>query len=193
MTRYAGKDRYETAGLVAQDLATADVVYVATGRNFPDALAGAARAGALDVPVLLVTPDAVPAATARQLVRLDPERIVLLGGTNAVSTKVEEDLEGYGSVQRVAGADRYETAALLAQDYETSHDVFVATGLDWPDALAGAARSGHVEAPMLLVKTSTIPPATWDELDRLDPGRVFVLGGEEAVGPEVADLLLTLE
>ncbi|MBA2695634.1 MAG: cell wall-binding repeat-containing protein, partial [Actinobacteria bacterium] len=193
VTRYAGKDRYETAGLIAQDVATAEVVYVATGRNFPDALAGAARAGALDAPVLLVTPDAVPAATARQLDRLDPERIVLLGGTGAVSTQVEEELEGYGPVQRVAGADRYGTAVMIAQDYETSHDVFVATGLDWPDALAGAARSGHVEAPMLLVKTSTIPPVTWDELERLDPGRVFVLGGEEAVGPEVVDRLLTLE
>ncbi|MDQ3383977.1 MAG: cell wall-binding repeat-containing protein [Actinomycetota bacterium] len=106
---------------------------------------------------------------------------------------MEDTLEGYRPVQRVAGADRYGTAAMVAQDYETSQDVFVATGLDWPDALAGAARGGHVEAPVLLVRTSTIPPATWEELERLDPGRAFVLGGEEAVGPEIVALLLTLE
>lgn len=193
VTRYGGLDRYETAALIAADFESADVVYVATGRNFPDALAGAARAGAVDGPVLLVRPDSVPQATARQLVRLSPEKIVLLGGQAAVSKDTEDDLGAYGPVERVAGPDRYATAAAIAQDYPTSQDIFVATGEDWPDALAGAARAGHTGAPMLLVKSSVIPPVTWTELERLDPGRVFLLGGEEAIGREVADLLVTLE
>ncbi|GAA1160875.1 cell wall-binding repeat-containing protein [Ornithinicoccus hortensis] len=193
VVRYAGADRYETAAIIAGDFASADVVYVATGRKFPDALAGAARAGALDGPVLLVRPDAVPDATAEQLSRLAPEQIVLLGGTQAVSADVEEALGSYGPVERVAGPTRYETAALIAQDHETSQDIFVATGQDWPDALAGAARAADTDVPVLLVKQDSIPEATWTELDRLDPGRIFLLGGTAAISEGVADQLRTLE
>jgi putative cell wall-binding protein len=194
VVRYAGATRYETAAVIAEeDFASADVVYVATGRKFPDALAGAARAGALDGPVLLVRPDSVPAATADQLTRLAPERIVLLGGTAAVTLGVEETLGGYGPVERDAGPTRYETAALVAEDLVTSQDVFVATGQDWPDALTGAARAGDTGVPVLLVKHGTIPDATWATLERLEPGRIFLLGGTAAIGKEVADRLLALE
>ena len=193
VVRRAGTDRYATAARIAADVRTADVVYVATGTTFPDALAGAARAAAHDAPVLLVKTDSVPSATRTQLARLMPARIVVLGGTAAISTTVTRELRAYGTVERVAGANRYDTAARLAQELETSQDVFVATGLDWPDALAGAARAGATGAPVLLVRTGDIPSVTWAELDRLDPGRVFVLGGTGVVSQGVEDRLRTLE
>ncbi|GGF46351.1 hypothetical protein GCM10011366_12600 [Ornithinimicrobium tianjinense] len=193
VVRRAGADRYGTAARIAADVPTADVVYVATGATFPDALAGAARAAAHDAPVLLVKTDSVPSATRTQLARLMPSRIVVLGGTAAVSSAVARELGAYGSVERVAGVNRYDTAARLAQELETSQDVFVATGLDWPDALAGAARAGATGAPVLLVRTGDIPAVTWAELDRLDPGRVFVLGGTGVVSQGVEDRLRTLE
>ncbi|WP_109473366.1 cell wall-binding repeat-containing protein [Ornithinimicrobium cavernae] len=192
-TRHAGSSRYDTAALIAGEFAASEVVYVATGLDYPDALAGAARAASVDAPVLLVKPDAVPQATVAQLERLGPERIVVLGGTSAVSEQVATRLGAYGTVDRVAGANRYETAAELAKDWETSQDIFVATGENWPDALAGAARAGATDAPVLLVKEALIPGATWAQLDRLDPGRIFVLGGTAAIGPEVLDRLRTLE
>lgn len=192
-TRHAGANRYETAALVAGDLDTADVVYVATGENFPDALAAASRAGSLDAPVLLVRQGSVPTATAAQLARLTPDRIVILGGPTSVSAAVAGDLGAYGVVERIAGANRYETAAKLALTWDTSQDIFVATGQDWPDALAGAARAGATNAPVLLVRQASIPDTTWAQLDRLDPGRIFVLGGETTISTAVEDLLRTLE
>src|SRR5690606_23908170 len=143
--------------------------------------------------VLLVKQGAVPAATAAQLTRLAPERIVIVGGTTSISPAVADLLAGYGTVERVAGANRYETAAALTQDWQTSQDVFVATGQDWPDARAGAARAGGTGCPRLLVRRATIPPVTWAELDRLDPGRIFVLGGETAISTAVEELLRPLE
>src|SRR5690606_40282425 len=56
LTRLSGVNRYATAAVIAEEFSSASVVYVATGENFPDALAGAARAGALDGPVLLTRP-----------------------------------------------------------------------------------------------------------------------------------------
>lgn len=193
ITRHDGLDRYETAALISGDFESADVVYVATGVDYPDALAGAARAGSLDGPVLLVKPDRVPQVTAAELERLGPESIVALGGPVAISEDMVDQLGDYGDVSRVAGDNRYETAAELAKDWDTSQDIFVATGQNWPDALAGAARAGATDSPVLLVKSDLIPAATWAELERLDPGRIFVLGGPLAIGPEVLDRMRTLE
>ncbi|AXH95332.1 cell wall-binding repeat-containing protein [Ornithinimicrobium avium] len=193
VSRRAGADRYGTAARIAAAYRSADVVYVAAGTNFPDALAGAARAADHRAPVLLVRQGSLPAVTASQLERLAPDRIVLLGGTSAVSRAVERQLRAYGTVERVAGDDRYDTAARLSQELATSQDVFVATGLDWPDALAGAARAGATGSPLLLVRTGRIPAVTWAELDRLDPGRVIVLGGTTVISGTVVDLLRTLE
>jgi len=64
------------------------VAYIATGLNFPDALAGAAVAGSQGAPILLVLPDSIPAATAAELARLQPGRIVILGGAGVVSDGV---------------------------------------------------------------------------------------------------------
>ena len=193
ITRHDGIDRYETAAMISGDFESAEVVYVATGLDYPDALAGAARAGSLDGPVLLVKPDRIPHTTAAELERLAPESIVALGGPVAISDDVVDQLGDYGSVNRVAGANRYETAAELAKDWDTSQDIFVATGQNWPDALAGAARAATTDSPVLLVRSDIIPAATWAELERLDPGRIFVLGGPLAISPDVVDRLRTLE
>jgi len=92
------------------------VVYVATGENFPDAL-GAAPAAALGrAPILLVAKDSIPTATADELMRLDPDRIVIVGGTGVISAAVEAALGAYApTVDRIAGADRYQTAAEISK------------------------------------------------------------------------------
>ncbi len=191
--RLSGANRYETAAKIAAQFGSADIVFVATGENFPDALAGSARAGALHAPLLLVEHNRIPAATRAQLSRLEPEQIVLLGGTGSVSSLVRAQLGGYGDVDRVAGADRYETAALLARDYPTAASVYVSSGLRWPDALSAAARAGGLGVPVILVRQDSIPASSWAELDRLDPSRVWVTGGPSSVSDGVLDQLRTLE
>ena len=191
--RLAGTDRYRTAALIAAEVQASDVVFVATGQDYPDALAGAARAGALDAPVLLTRTDSLPSATIAQLQRLDPSEIVVLGGTGVVSAAVETALGAYGEVTRVAGSNRYETAAAIAEAYPTVDGLYIASGQNWPDALAGAARAGSEDVPILLVRSDAVPGATWSSLERLEPGRITVLGGPVAVSEEVVERLRTLE
>ena len=90
VTRLGGSDRYATAALVSEATfpAGAPVAYIATGATFPDALSGAVAAARAGGPVLLVSPIALPAATAAELTRLRPSRIVILGGSGAVSASV---------------------------------------------------------------------------------------------------------
>jgi putative cell wall-binding protein len=137
--RVDGATRYDTAAMIWDDLAPGiDVAYVASGANFPDALAGAARAGSEGAPVLLTRPDRLPAATAAALSRLDPARVVILGGSGAVSEAVLQEIqvttEG-APVSRVDGVDRYDTAALLAPETPVG-TVVVASGEDFPDSCA---------------------------------------------------------
>ncbi|HEX2141712.1 MAG TPA: cell wall-binding repeat-containing protein, partial [Candidatus Limnocylindria bacterium] len=67
---------------------TADVVYVATGANFPDALAGGPVAGMGDAPLLLVPGTSVPPSVKQELLRLNPDKVVVLGSTGVVSQGV---------------------------------------------------------------------------------------------------------
>ena len=70
-------------------------MFVATGLNFPDALAAAATAGRLGGPVLLVGTNVIPAATNTELHRLAPGRIVVAGGSSVVTANVLSQLAGY--------------------------------------------------------------------------------------------------
>ncbi|MEA2705209.1 MAG: hypothetical protein QOD63_3154, partial [Actinomycetota bacterium] len=115
--REAGVNRYHTASLVSRNTFKngAPVAYVATGENFADALAGGAAGAHNGGPLLLVQRDGIPPDTATELGRLKPGRIVVLGGQGAVSDGVAAQLGQYGPVTRIAGANRYDTAAKVAR------------------------------------------------------------------------------
>lgn len=193
VSRIQGADRFATSAAVAATYPTGqNVVYLASGTDFPDALAGAALAGKVDAPVLLVRHGSIPAPVATQLNRLDPGQIVILGGTDAVSTTVQEAAGAYtsGDVTRLAGGNRYATAAAIADTYPTGiSTVYVASGTDYPDALAGSASAGRNGRPMLLTNPGHLPIATRDALTRINPGRIVVLGGTAAVSHSVASQL----
>ena len=192
ITRQAGADRYATAAAVSAATFAPGVptAFVATGANFPDALAAgpiAARAGG---PVLLTTGASLPPATAGELARLKPQSIVVLGGPGVVSDEVVEALRSFatnGQVTRVWGADRYGTAASAsAATFATGVPVaYVATGANFPDALAGGVAAGREGGPILLVRRDALPGATAAELARLRPARIVVIGGTGAVSDAV--------
>ncbi|WP_256841873.1 cell wall-binding repeat-containing protein [Ornithinimicrobium cryptoxanthini] len=94
--RLSGDDRYATAAAVSDTFdPVIDVLYVATGENYPDALTVAALAGQQGAPVLLTQTGSLPAVAAAAADRLDPDRIIVVGGTESVSDAVLEQLEAY--------------------------------------------------------------------------------------------------
>jgi putative cell wall-binding protein len=192
VTRWAGTDRFATAAAVsAQAFPDGSMnAFIATGANFPDALAGGPPAGLLDSPILLTGRDALPAATVAELQRLEPQDIIVLGGTGVVSPHVEQQLAPFaaGDVHRWAGADRFATAAAVsANGFPGGADAaFIATGANFPDALAGGPAGGMLTAPILLTSKNSLPAATITELQRLNPERIIILGGPGAVSDAVA-------
>lgn len=192
VTRRAGPDRYGTAASIS---ATAfapglPVAYVASGQNFPDALATVPLATVKAAPILLTRADVLPAATATELARLRPGRIVIVGGPEVVSIAVATQLAAYttGTVTRIAGANRYETAALVSAALTQGGvpvEGFIVTGLKFPDALAIGPVAGAAGSPILLTDPSRLSAATATEVRRLGLGRLTVVGGNPSVAPAV--------
>jgi putative cell wall-binding protein len=191
-SRISGPTRYDTAAAVSRTgfPSGASTLFVATGENFPDGLAAGATAGTLHAPVLLTSQNALPAATATEIRRLLPTSVRVVGGPAVVSDVVVTQIRSAvpaATVSRVAGPDRYATAALLADLLPAQHQTaYVATGADFPDALSAGPAAAHGSAPLLLTSATSLPAATRDRLSRLRPAVTFIAGGTSVVSSTVA-------
>ncbi len=93
-------------------------------------------------------------------------------------------------VERLAGQNRYATAAEIAGQWSGPVDrVYVVGGHTFPDAMIAAARAGAFDAPVLLTKADHIPNETVEELKRLSPAQITVIGGAESVSNQILDQL----
>lgn len=179
--RVSGDDRYATAAAVAtRFFPGAAGAYYASGAGYADALAGGAAAAHRGWPLLLTAPTFVPAETPV----LGSERI-LLGGTGAVNDTV---LAALGA-RRIGGADRYATAALIARDaFASAPVVYIATGLNFPDALAGTPAAYRDGAPLLLAARGCVTQGTRDAATALGITAQVALGGTSVVSDAAAEL-----
>ncbi len=193
--RIYGSDRYGTAAKVSAATFSpgVPVVLIATGENYPDALAGGPAAAKLGGPVLLVRQNSIPSIVQTELARLKPAKIIVLGGPKIVSDGVKSALGAYttGTVTRIYGKDRYGTAAKLsAATFSPGVPVvYIATGQNYPDALSGSASVAKLGGPILLVTSTTIPGPVATELGRLKPAKIVILGGPVIVSNAVSTAL----
>jgi putative cell wall-binding protein len=200
--RLGGDNRYETAVAIAEAVVDAGVtptyVYVATGADFPDALSAGAAAAYDGSVVVLVQKNSVPKVVRDFLADLGGVDIVIVGGTGVISEGVEETLDNLSSVdsvERVAGDDRYETSREILDFAWASapSGMFVATGRNFPDALAASAAGAKLGGyPVLLVDGSrgSIDDDTLDVVDGFG-GEIVIAGGTGAVSAGIARDLST--
>jgi putative cell wall-binding protein len=192
-TRLAGATRFDTAVAISgQFSAGVPSVYIATGSNFPDALAAGAAAGTQS-PVLLVDGADVPDSVVAEVRRLQPGKVIIVGGAAAVPDSVGVELGAYasGGWSRLAGADRYATAVAVSQATFSPGVpvVYLATGANFPDALTGSALGAFGGGPVLLTGRDALPDATSAELTRLQPAQIYVLGGAALISDALIDSL----
>lgn len=195
--RLYGANRYATAAAISSEFFSpgVDAVYIATGTNFPDALAVGPVAGARNAPVLLVN-SGIPAHTRNELIRLQPSEIIVIGGPSVISESVVARLESLGiaPVVRISGFNRYATAVEVSRSHFTAGAavVYLTTGGSFPDALAAGGAASVAGGPLLLTETQALPGVVASEIVRLAPERVVIVGGEGAVHPAVANALAQL-
>lgn len=202
--RLGGADRYATSVAISQDTfpnTAGGTVFVATGGAFPDALAAAPAATAMDAPLLLVpSGGTLPSVVSAELARLKPKLVVVVGGSGAVSDgmvrQVSAATRSAPRVARLDGANRYETAAKVVNEVfprDPTDDifnwqyVFIVTGRDYPDALSASAAAGSVGAPVLLTNgtAQALEPQAKAILARMKPETVYIVGGTGAVSAPI--------
>lgn len=197
--RIGGEHRYDTAARLAEVSHPdgAETVLVASGKNFPDALAAGALAGLTDAPVLLTDPLTLPAETAAAIERLGPDRVHVVGGPAAVSAEVLAAIDNrVPGADRIEGPNRYGTAAAIAGRLAGQvgtvggrRTALVATGEDFPDALAIGPLAHAARLPILLTRSSRVPAETLAALADLDIEQVVVVGGTSVVTAEAEAVL----
>ena len=174
--------------------AAPDTALFVRGDTFADAVSVSPLAASAALPVLLVKPGTVPAATQAGISALGISEGVLAGGPGAVSDATLFALDSMlsGTVTRVWGTDRYRTATAVAahgvaRGWSIPAYIGLATGTDYPDALAGGALAGHFGGVLLLTQPASLSPAAAQFIGehRLLIDLVDVYGGPGAVHPQV--------
>jgi putative cell wall-binding protein len=196
-----GSDRFKTAVAISEKVfyGTADTVVIATGRNFPDALGGAALAGGYGAPILLTDTRSLPSAVSAEIKRLGATKAIVLGSTGAVASSVETALRSAGvkSITRIGGSSRYVTARNIAKAViakaGTGWDgtAFVATGVNFPDALAASPVASARRWPIYLSDPTGDAGAFAAQMKSDGVKKVIILGGSTAVSPAYQDALVS--
>ena len=188
-TRVAGADRIQTSVEVSKKYyESAETVIIANYEKFADSLSASALSKALKAPILLVQKDQLDSVVAQEIKRLGAKNVVVIGGKLSVD-KAKNSLSQY-NVRTIAGANRYETSAKIAQEVIKLTGIkkaVVASGENFADALTVAPLANKNNMPILLVQPNNIPKATQEVLKQIE--EVIVVGGELTISKEVENKL----
>ncbi|MCM8711276.1 cell wall-binding repeat-containing protein [Clostridium sp. SYSU_GA19001] len=182
VTRLGGKDRYETSILIAEQLSSTGKAVITTGGDFADALSISPIAASEGMPILLSEKNVLPNGVKEYLNKINVTKTYLIGGTGVIGASVESSVP---APERLAGNNRYETNYSVINKFKdvlNFNSIFVATGKNFPDALAGSALAGKGFSPLVLVDGGIIQ-STSDLIKAKLPDKnsVIALGGEAVV------------
>jgi putative cell wall-binding protein len=183
-TRLAGSTRYATAVAVADALGDPASVLLATGANYPDALAAGPAAAHIGGAVLLTGGSVMPSETATYLAA-HAKTTYAIGGPAAAAAP---------TAHAIVGADRYATAVAVATTFFTAPTTLgIATGTNFPDALAAGALLAHAGAPLLLTDSGSLPTPTLQYLTSVASSATsaHIFGGTLAVSDSVRTAVST--
>ena len=180
--RLGGSNRYETNLLILNEAGfSGDAVIICTGNNFADSLS----ASAVGLPIMLVK-NGLTGAQKDYLKGTDGN-FIIIGGTNAVSEKVEDQLLEMGSVTRLSGSNRYETSVMVAEMFfDRPERAVIAYGENFPDGLSGGPLAHACGAPLLLVRERRETNAA-DYLAQKGITGGYVLGGTTVLADKTVD------
>ncbi|MDP2400668.1 MAG: cell wall-binding repeat-containing protein, partial [Actinomycetota bacterium] len=205
VTRIGGADRYETSSMIADKIVDvageSELAFIARGDLFADALTAAPVAYAHGAPVLLVKPGELPNLTIDVIRSVGVTRAVIVGGTTAVSSAVENGISALADTERISGKNRFDTSAQFSdwaadEGFASFAYTGIATGNDFADALSGGAAVGRRGGILLLTPSATLDPSIEEVLERRagdsEIGLVELFGGPGAVTETVKDLIMNI-
>ncbi|MFZ3588978.1 cell wall-binding repeat-containing protein [Bacillus sp. DJP31] len=183
-SRIAGETLYDTSAMISSDgWESSDVVVLARGDHYVDALSGVPLAAKHNAPLLLTEKANLDASISAEIARLGAKKVYILGGELAITPAVVAQLKAINSgieIVRLAGATEYDTAVAIANEVAPtgSKKAVVVSAEMFHDALSVASYAGAEGLPILLVNSNEAPKATKDALAKLGVEETIVIGGE---------------
>lgn len=179
MARYDGKNRYEVANNIASaGWKNPSTIVIVNRDAFADAISATPLAYKLNAPILYTNAERLTKTTEKQIKKMNPDNILIIGGTKSVSSAAEKTLKKYGKIKRISGKSRYAVSQNIAKEMGNYRQAIVATGSIFTDSASVtpyAARNGY---PILLTKKNSLPTYKL-------PSKVIIVGGEKSVSKKV--------
>lgn len=194
--RIAGSDRHLTsvqASLQAfspSSSRTATTAVIVGGAAPADALAASGLAGAAGGgPVLLTPASSLHPQVRQEIERLRVRTVYIVGGEGVVGSSVEAALRGIAGVTviRLAGSDRYETAAAVFAEIVRVNGqpsrAIVVSGESLVDGVVVSGLAYARDLPVVLVRSASVPPGSARALGGVSTS--LVVGGSGVVSDAV--------
>ena len=187
--RISGRNRIDTAIEVSKKYyEKANTVIIARSDEYPDSLTASPLAKKLNAPILLTSKNELEEPVKAEIKRLKATNIIIVGGVNSISTKVEKELRQYDKeIERIAGHSRYETSAAIAErllKLSAKQTAIIASGENFADALTAGAYAAQQEYPILLVQKTTIDTQITKVLNKYI-NKTVIAGGVNSVSEKV--------
>ncbi|WP_102264413.1 bifunctional 2',3'-cyclic-nucleotide 2'-phosphodiesterase/3'-nucleotidase [Mesobacillus jeotgali] len=186
--RLAGFGRFETAIDISKEgWDSAETVVLVRADEFADALAAAPLAYKYNAPILLTQSDKLNADTKAEIKRLGAKRVVIVGGTGAVSADIQSTLSHKMKlwVKRLGGENRFDTAALVAEELGNSKKAILVNGHNYPDAISVAPYAAKNGLPILLTDAAALPVETKAALNGVT--ETILVGGTSVISDKVEE------
>jgi len=197
VVRVAGLDRYDTSHKVARALKdlTVSTVVISSGEQYPDALSISSFAANKGWPILLSAYDALPQDIKNFLLERKPSKVYITGGAGVISNNVLSEITTLlpeASVERLMGESQFDTNIIIAETFAPKPlTVYLATGYDFADALAGSTVAAKNGDPIIFINPSvpTLPKSVARYFGKLyaniiSPG-IVSFGGSGVVTDEI--------
>lgn len=192
LTRIAGETRYETMSAMVDKFNPdkGGAVILASADNYPDALTASSLSGMQNAPIILAGSNSLSSEARKQLEKIKPNKLYIVGGEAAVSKEVERSAVSAASCQaaiRFAGDTRYETALKIADGIgQSNNTVIVATGENFADALSISPFAQHFKTPIILSSPSSgLSNEAISLIKSKGASKAIIVGGTSAVPSSV--------
>lgn len=180
ISRIAGETRYDTCQKIFSQAKKKSLV-LASGEKFPDALA---TSSILDQAGLLLTKSRqLPSEAQAAIKDLNHDNFLIVGGENSVQESLATSISNqyqYASHTRISGNNRYETSAKIGERLVSS-TVILASGENFPDALAASTLAQKIDSPILLVSKDKIDQSVIDYFKKHNIKKALVVGGQLSI------------
>lgn len=194
-SRIAGRNRQLTAVEVSKTLfEKADTVILTSSDKMVDALSSSPYGVGKNAPTLLVEKDSIMDEVLQEIKRLNPSQIIIAGGKTVVSEKVEDQIKQLGiKPQRIAGADRFETAVKLGEQIRANStnkkEIILVNGFNNIDALTAGSLASKLNIPILLTQSDQLNEITEKAIKDWGIEKVTIIGGKTQVSEAIEEKL----